>query len=118
MLRLKTLRFALLTLVLAIAANLALSSVTFAKDKRGRGRNSDKKSEKFVNGHDARDGRWDGRGPKWKGKNKWDDIYWYDDHRGRRRNGDWDDDDRRAKRRDDGRRDINWRNRRWPRRLR
>ena len=24
---------------------------------------ADKKAEKFVNGHDARDGRWDGRGP-------------------------------------------------------
>lgn len=26
--------------------------------------NSRKKDDKFVNGHDARDGRWDGRGPK------------------------------------------------------
>ena len=25
-----------------------------------------KKEEKFINGHDARDGRWDGRGPKFK----------------------------------------------------
>ena len=31
---------------------------------RGRGRNLDKKAVKFVNGHDARDGRWDGRGPR------------------------------------------------------
>lgn len=35
---------------------------------RGRGRggfdNSDKKCGKFVNCHDARDGRWDGRGPR------------------------------------------------------
>ena len=33
---------------------------------QGRGRRasqSDKKCEKFVNCHDARDGRWDGRGP-------------------------------------------------------
>ncbi len=29
-----------------------------------RGRYLDKKDEKFINGHDARDGRWDGRGPK------------------------------------------------------
>ena len=27
-----------------------------------------KKEEKFINGHDARDGRWDGRGPKFKGR--------------------------------------------------
>lgn len=33
---------------------------------RGRrsGRGSDKKCDKFVNCHDARDGRWDGRGPR------------------------------------------------------
>lgn len=33
---------------------------------RGRGRGNshfEKKCEKFVNCHDARDGRWDGRGP-------------------------------------------------------
>ena len=35
------------------------------RDDRGRrGRGLDKKDEKFINGHDARDGRWDGRGPK------------------------------------------------------
>jgi len=31
---------------------------------RGHGRGQDKKAVKFVNGHDARDGRLDGRGPK------------------------------------------------------
>jgi hypothetical protein len=30
---------------------------------RGRGRGEEKKFYKFVNGHDARAGRWDGRGP-------------------------------------------------------
>jgi hypothetical protein len=30
----------------------------------GRGRGQAKKLDKFVNGHDARDGRWDGRGPR------------------------------------------------------
>lgn len=30
---------------------------------RGRGRGLGRKSSVFVNGHDARDGRWDGRGP-------------------------------------------------------
>lgn len=34
-------------------------------DCRGkRGRGLDKKEDKFINDHDARDGRWDGRGPK------------------------------------------------------
>jgi len=31
---------------------------------QGRGRGQAKKAAKFINGHDARDGRWDGRGPK------------------------------------------------------
>jgi len=31
---------------------------------QGRGRGLDKKAGKFINGHDARDGRWDGRGPR------------------------------------------------------
>jgi hypothetical protein len=38
----------------------ALPSMSLAQ---GRGRGQDKKLDKFVNGHDARDGRWDGRGP-------------------------------------------------------
>lgn len=62
MLKLRTLRYALLTITLAIIVNLALSDVTFAQ--RGRGRFNDKKAGKFINGHDARDGRWDGRGPR------------------------------------------------------
>jgi hypothetical protein len=41
----------------------ALSATAFAQG-RGRGRGQDKKLDKFVNGHDARDGRWDGRGPR------------------------------------------------------
>ena len=31
---------------------------------QGRGHGQSKKSQKFINGHDARDGRWDGRGPR------------------------------------------------------
>ncbi len=31
---------------------------------QGRGRGQAKKAGKFINGHDARDGRWDGRGPR------------------------------------------------------
>ena len=47
-------------LVLAVAVFLALPALTFAQQGRGR-RN---KNDVFVNGHDARDGRWDGRGPR------------------------------------------------------
>src|SRR5262249_62260333 len=64
MLKLKTLRFALLITALAMAVNMALSFETFAKQRRGRF--NDKKAEKFINGHDARDGRWDGRGPRFR----------------------------------------------------
>ena len=41
----------------------ALPTIASAQG-RGRGRGQDKKFDKFVNGHDARDGRWDGRGPR------------------------------------------------------
>lgn len=66
MFKLKALRFALLTFALAMVVNLALSDLTFAKQRRGRGHFSDKKAEKFINGHDARDGRFDGRGPRFR----------------------------------------------------
>jgi hypothetical protein len=47
---------------------LALPAVSMAQGRgrgngRGRGPDWDKKCAKFVNCHDARDGRWDGRGP-------------------------------------------------------
>ena len=45
---------------------VAMPALSFAQGRgqgRGRGSNLDKKCEKFVNCHDARDGRWDGRGP-------------------------------------------------------
>ena len=49
-------------IVLGLILMVAMPAVAFAQG-RGRGRGQDKKAEKFVNGHDARDGRWDGRGP-------------------------------------------------------
>ena len=65
-------------IILTALLTIIFSASTFAdhgrgKDKR-RGKRSDthhynsskpsKKAHKFVNRHDARDGRWDGRGPK------------------------------------------------------
>ena len=110
MFRLKTLRFALLIITLATAVNMALSVETFAKQRRGRF--NDKKAEKFINGHDASDGRWDGRGPRFRFGDR-------RDHDGRFRFRDRDHDgrlrfrDRRG--RDewrDRRRDDHWRRRR------
>jgi len=97
MLKLRTLRFALLAITLAIIVNLALSAVTFAHDKHWRGRAHDKKAEKFINGHDARDGRWDGRGPRFRFRDRRDrgprfifrDRRDRDEWRDRRRDGDW-----------------------------
>ena len=54
--------------MLALLLTLVLPSGAAADQRdRGRGRdhdNSDRKCEKFVNCHDARDGRWDGKGPR------------------------------------------------------
>jgi hypothetical protein len=94
MFKLRTLRFALLITTLAVVVNLALSIETFAQR---RGRFNDKKAGKFINGHDARDGRWDGRGPRarfgdrrgrdrrFRFRDRWD----RDDWRDRRRGDDW-----------------------------
>ena len=57
-------------LILVLAALSLLTVVTpsnAAAQGRGRGRNNSvwgKKCDKFVNCHDARDGRWDNRGPR------------------------------------------------------
>ena len=61
---------------------------------RGRGRGQDKKLDKFINGHDARDGRWDGRGPRAsrvRNRIRWDDrIYGSRNRRWLDRDGDGD----------------------------
>ena len=51
-------------LVVASLFLLAPLPATSLAQGRGRGRGQEKKLGKFVNGHDARDGRWDGRGPR------------------------------------------------------
>lgn len=65
-------------ILLGLILLVATPALTFAQG-RGHGRGRDKKAVKFVNGHDARDGRWDGRGPnrrrnthrnrRWNGRN-------------------------------------------------
>jgi hypothetical protein len=57
----------LMTIFFGLVLLLALPAVSMAQGRgrgRGRGPDWDKKCAKFVNCHDARDGRWDGRGPR------------------------------------------------------
>ena len=55
---------AMLLFALLFVAALPLTSSAQGRGKgNGAGSNIDKKCAKFVNCHDARDGRWDGRGP-------------------------------------------------------
>jgi len=56
-------RFALFIAALGLAASLLLPPYAVAQG-RGHGRGLTKKSQRFINGHDARAGRWDGRGPR------------------------------------------------------
>ena len=84
---------------------IAVPATSFGQNgRRGRGRDwNDRKCDKFVNCHDARDGRWDGRGPR-RDSSRWSWRY-------NRRNDDW----RRDRRRDNRFRDTRWRTRgdRW-----
>ncbi len=48
---------------LIVASIFLLALLPATSFSQGRGRGQDKKLDKFVNGHDARNGRWDGRGP-------------------------------------------------------
>ncbi|HEU4930728.1 MAG TPA: hypothetical protein VFT48_01550 [Pyrinomonadaceae bacterium] len=96
-------------LVLGLMLLVGLSSDAMAQG-RGRGRgnsNWDKKCAKFVNCHDARDGRWDGRGPNRDRDSRFGNIF----RRNRRdRDRDWDRFERRRRVRD-----RDWDNRRWRR---
>lgn len=99
-------------LVLGLMLLVGLSSDAMAQG-RGRGRgnsNLDKKCAKFVNCHDARDGRWDGRGPNRDRDFRFGNIF----RRNRRdRDRDFDRWERRRRNRDRDR-DRDW-DRRWRR---
>jgi hypothetical protein len=82
--------------IFAVTMVLGLLVVSANGQGRGRGRDKEwKKCEKFVNCHDARDGRVDGRGPN---RDRFDDDRFDRDRRFR--NGRFD-------------RDRDWRNRDW-----
>lgn len=106
--KLWTSKTALGILVLGLVILFGASSDAMGQGRGRRGSHLDKKCEKFVNCHDARDGRWDGRGPnRREGFNN--DFRRYRRHRDR----DFD----RISRRDRFRRDRDWQHNRW-RRLR
>ena len=76
-------------LVLTLLMLFGVTSVAMGQG-RGRGHNGshlDRKCEKFVNCHDARDGRWDGRGPR-------RNVDFTNSFRRHRRSHNWDDNGR------------------------
>lgn len=100
-------------LVLGLTLLVGFATDAMAQGRGRRASRGDKKCEKFVNCHDARDGRWDGRGPNRDRDFRFGNIF----RRNRRdRDRDWDDrgDDRWERRRRN--RDRDWEDRRWRRR--
>ena len=90
----KSIRNGKAAILFALVVVLAMPVTSFAQGRgrgRGRGPDLDKKCGKFVNCHDARDGRWDGRGPRGSrvGRRIWDDDYYYRGRRVRRANRIW-----------------------------
>ena len=87
--------------VLVLLMILSVSSDVLGQRRNRRvfGRNNnDKKCAKFVNCHDARDGRWDGRGPN--RREGLGDIIFGRSRRNRDRDRDWDRDRDRDRDRD------------------
>ena len=93
----------ILIIALALLMLLLLSPLNALGQGRGNSeRHLDKKCGKFVNCHDARDGRWDGRGPQrdnrsfrnWHSSDRWSHRRHYDQfgrarwHREHRHNND------------------------------
>lgn len=71
-------------IVLVLVSLFLLSALPTITSAQGRGRGQDKKYGKFVNGHDARDGRWDGRGPRATrvgNRNRWGNSIYVQRHR-------------------------------------
>lgn len=82
---------------------LSVSSDVLGQRRNRRVFGMDRKCEKFVNCHDARDGRWDGRGPNRRAGLS--DRIFRRNRRDRDRDRDWDRITRRRRNRD---RDRDW----------
>lgn len=94
--------FGILVLTFVMVAGVATDAMGQGRGRRVS-RGWDKKCSKFVNCHDARDGRWDGRGPNRRGgftnifrrnRRNRDRDRDFDNIRSRRRHRDRDNDDR------------------------
>jgi hypothetical protein len=57
---------------LVIFSLFVLIGLPVMTSAQGRGHGQGKKADRFVNGHDARDGRWDGRG---RGSNVGNEVW-------------------------------------------
>lgn len=82
--------FTLRAVIFALALAVALPFVSLADPMQGRGRGHGKQDKRdvFVNGHDARDGRYDGRGPNRDRRDRDDDDRDERDNNSRDRNYD------------------------------
>ena len=93
-------------LVLGVLLVLGMSTDAMGQRRGRRARDFDnRKCEKFVNCHDARDGRWDGRGPN--RRSRFTNVF-----RRNRRDRDFDRFERRRRNRDRDFSDDRWRWRR------
>ena len=61
---------------LVLMSLFLLASLPSVTSAQGRGRGQEKKLDRFVNGHDARDGRWDGRGPVFGRRTGYNNVFW------------------------------------------
>ncbi|MBO0799252.1 MAG: hypothetical protein J2P31_10575 [Blastocatellia bacterium] len=87
--------------IVAVVLTTVMSSLAMADGWHGRGR--DRKYSRFINGHDGRDGRFDGRGrwdrryyrryeDRWdrdRDRYRWDDRYRYNRRYDRRHGWHW-----------------------------
>ena len=71
---------------LVMMSLLVLFSLPVMTSAQGRGRGQDKKLDRFVNGHDARNGRWDGRGPGYGRRSNVGNEIWRQRQNGQFRN--------------------------------
>ena len=97
-------------LVLSLMVFVGMSTDAMGQGRgRGRDRNFDRKCDKFVNCHDARDGRVDGRGPNRDQDSRFGNIFGRS-RRNRDRDRDRDDRWERRRRHRDRDTDRRWRN--------